>query len=177
MTDRYAIIDGGIVENIVVAGPGFAIEGKTVVPAGNANIRDLWDGETFTTLLPPLADLKAAELAALADERWKRTQTFSYDGEVGVPADPALSVITSLAVADQIAQSAPGYDADALRTFKLKSPAVFRQWTIEQIVAYGLAIGVHLQACFDREKALAADIQAAADHAALDAIDITADWP
>ena len=128
--------------------------------------------------LPSLDDLRAAALVRLADIRWRRTLTFDYDGETDVPADPALSVITSLAVADQLAQTAaPGHDPAATRTFKLKSPAVFRQWTIAQIVDYGLAIGVHVQACFDREAALAAAIETAADHEALSALDLSSGWP
>lgn len=122
---------------------------------------------------PPLIEeVREAMLAQLADIRWRRTLTFAYDGETDVPADPALSVITSLAVVDQLAPS-----GEATRTFKLKSPAVFRQWTIAQIVAYGLAIGAHVQACFDREAALAAAIETAADHEALSALDLGAGWP
>lgn len=143
-------------------------------------IVDLATGETIHRELTaeeieaargPLDDQKTARLAALADLRWRKTQTFDYDGETEVPADPALPVITSLAVADSPAPSG------AARTFKLKSPAVFREWTVAQIVAYGMAIGVHVQACFDREKALAALIGAAGTQEAFDAIDITTGWP
>ena len=115
---------------------------------------------------------KADKLTELGRVRWEKTQTFSYDGETGVPADPALSVITSLSVSEQFASS-----GGATRNFKLKSPAVFRQWNIDQIVAYGMAIGEYVQDCFDREEELATLINAATDQAALDAIDIATGWP
>lgn len=88
-------------------------------------------------------------LAAIANYRWNRTQAMTYDGETDVPANPALSVITSIAVAEQFAPT-----NGATRTFKLK-PGAFRQWTVAQIVGYGMAIGAYVQACFDREQALA----------------------
>lgn len=119
-----------------------------------------------------LEQRRADRLSQLADLRWRRCQTMAYDGEASVPADPALSVITSIAVAEQFAPS-----NGAVRTFKLASPGVFRQWTVSQIVAYGMAIGAHVQACFDQEAALASLILAAEDEAALAAIDINGGWP
>ena len=176
MTDAILIVEGVVAQvwrnTPVDAVPVPEVGELIAMGAGEAVCGMLWDGDELSLPTPPLAGAKAVKLAALANERWGRTQAFSYDGETDVPADPALSVITSLAVADQIMPS-----GGATRTFKLKSPAVFREWTVAEIVAYGMAIGVHVQACFDREKALAAEIQAAADHAALDAIDITAGWP
>lgn len=46
-----------------------------------------------------------------------------------------------------------------------------------ELVALGLAIGAQMQACFARKQQLQAAISAAADHAALAAIDIEAGWP
>lgn len=107
-----------------------------------------WDGEAFVAPIPPVPALDDA-LATIANYRWNRTQAMNYDGETAVPADQALSVITSIAVAEQLAPS-----GGATRTFKLK-PGVFREWTVAQIAAYGMAIGAYVQACFDREKELA----------------------
>ena len=107
-----------------------------------------WDGEAFVPPTPPVPTLDDA-LAIIANYRWNRTQAMNYDGETAVPADQALSVITSIAVAEQLAPS-----GGATRTFKLK-PGAFRQWTVAQITAYGMAIGAYVQACFDREKELA----------------------
>ncbi len=107
-----------------------------------------WDGEALVPPTPPAPALDDA-LAIIADYRWDRTQAMNYDGETAVPADRALSVITSIAVAEQLAPS-----GGATRTFKLK-PGAFREWTVAQIAAYGMAIGAYVQACFDREKELA----------------------
>lgn len=122
---------------------------------------------------PPLSldATKGAALASLADRRWRETQTLDYDGETGVPADPAMSVITSIAVVENIAPS-----GGATRTFKLKS-GVFRSWTVAQIVGYGMAIGAHVQACFDNEASLAAAITAATTIEGVAAVDIGAGWP
>lgn len=129
-----------------------------------------WAAERAASI-PTLDELKATKTKALADYRWQRTQIMNYDGETDVPADPALSVITSIAVGEQFAPS-----NGATRTFKLKAN-VFRTWNVTQIVTYGIAIGNHVQACFNREKALYAQVQAAADESALNAIDITVGWP
>lgn len=48
---NYAVIDNGIVENIIVADEGFTIDGKTLVPADGAAIGDTWDGSMF--IKPP----------------------------------------------------------------------------------------------------------------------------
>ena len=50
---NYAVIDNGIVENIIVAEDGFTIEGKTLVPADGAAIGDTWDGSNFIKPPPP----------------------------------------------------------------------------------------------------------------------------
>ncbi len=108
----------------------------------------LWQAAHDAATFVPEPTLETT-LAAIADYRRNRTQAMNYDGETAVPADQALSVITSIAVAEQLAPS-----GGATRTFKLK-PGAFREWTVAQITAYGMAIGAYVQACFDREKDLA----------------------
>ncbi len=120
---------------------------------------------------PSLADLKAGKCKTLADYRWQRTQVMDYDGETDVPADPAMSVITSIAVVEQLIPS-----NGATRTFKLKA-GVFRTWNVTQIITYGMAIGNHVQSCFNHEASLYAQIEAAQNATALNAIDIFAGWP
>lgn len=110
-----------------------------------------------------------AALAAIADYRWHKTQTMDYDGETDVPANPALAVITSIAVAEQFAPT-----NGALRNFKLK-PGAFRQWSVSQIVGYGMAIGAYVQACFDREEVLAAQAEGGDIASALAALETG--WP
>jgi leucyl aminopeptidase len=45
------------------------------------------------------------------------------------------------------------------------------------MTAIGVAVGRHIQACFSRAKALADEVAAASDAAALDAINIDVGWP
>lgn len=122
------------------------------------------DAATFVPE-PTLDDV----LATIANYRWNRTQAMDYDGETAVPADQALSVITAIAVAEQLAPS-----GGATRNFKLK-PGAWRQWTVAEITAYGMAIGAHVQACFDREEALAA--QATGGDIAGALADLETGWP
>lgn len=115
------------------------------------------------SVVPNVAD----RLQALADLRWQKSLTFTYDGVPSAPADSALSAVTGFVVAAQIvAPTGP-------TTWKLAA-GEFRSWTFEQVVAYGIAIRGHIQSCFDREEALTALIVAAEDPAS---IDITTGWP
>ena len=45
---RIAVIDNGVVENIIEADPSFTIAGKTLVPASNAEIGWTWNGSQFS---------------------------------------------------------------------------------------------------------------------------------
>lgn len=45
---RRAIIENGIVTNIIEADPDFELPGKTLVEAGDAGIGWTWDGSSFT---------------------------------------------------------------------------------------------------------------------------------
>lgn len=47
----------------------------------------------------------------------------------------------------------------------------------QQMIAVGLAAGTHVAACHARAQALGVAVQGAADHAALDAININIGWP
>lgn len=119
----------------------------------------------------PEVDTVEQRLAALADYRWTKTQTMpSYDGATDVPADTARSVVTSKVLAAQFMTDEQKLERHA---FKLK-PGEWRDWNVPDLVNYGLAIGVYMQLCFDREAALEASIIAASDPAS---IDITIGWP
>jgi hypothetical protein len=109
-------------------------------------------------------------LAALADYRWTKTQAMpSYDGATDVPADTARSVVTSKVLAAQFMTEEQKLERHA---FKLK-PGEWRDWNLPDLIGYGLAIGVYMQLCFDREAALEAEIIAAYPAP----VDITTGWP
>lgn len=106
-------------------------------------------------------------LERLAELRWEKSQTFAYDGVAGVPADSALAAVTGFVVAAQIAPPA------GLTTWKL-ADGEFRAWGVEEVIAYGVAIRAHIQACFDREQVLTGVILASE---APESVDITTGWP
>lgn len=118
----------------------------------------------LATREPPTIE---ACLAALAALRWQKSQTFVFDGVAAAPADSALAAVTGFVVAAQIAPP------EGATVWKLGQNE-FRLWTFEQVVAYGIAIRTHIQACFDREEALTALIVAAEEPGA---VDITTGWP
>ena len=131
-------------------------------PAGKLQI---WSDGVWSLITPAAPDLDALRSVALdelADQRWRATQTFSYDGVVA-PADPALGAVVGFVVGAQLA--AP----EGPSTWEL-ARGVFRSWTVEQIIAYGLAIRAHIQACFDNVEALSAEVAAATTPAAIAAI-------
>lgn len=118
----------------------------------------------------PEVDTAEQRLAALADYRWTKTQTMpSYDGATDVPADTARSVVTSKVLAAQFMTEEQKLERHA---FKLK-PGEWRDWNLPDLINYGLAIGVYMQLCFDREATLEAEIIAAYPAP----VDITTGWP
>lgn len=126
----------------------------------------------FAEAIDP-ADFRLKRLAALADRRWRATQTMTFDGVTDVPADPAMAVVN----ATLSMRERQGVPAGATQIWKLRSPDVFRTWAHADIEAYGFAIGAHIQACFDREAELAALMPPGATVAALAAVDISSGWP
>ena len=115
--------------------------------------------------------LKVSARAKLADLRWNKSQTLTYDGVVA-PADGAMAALTGVVVAVQAGLIQP----DATITWKLADNE-FRDWSAQDLLAYGAAVQAHIQACFVREAAFCALIDAAADEEALDAIDFQEGWP
>lgn len=93
---------------------------------------------------------QAPLLAALANRRWQATQTFTYDG-VQTAADGAATALTGAIVAMQL----PG-GPDTV--FWKLADGDFREWDLAALVAFGQAVRAHIQACFDHEAALAAQI-------------------
>ena len=153
------------------AGWIYADEAPPPVQTGQAAV---WASEAWHVLplqQPDLGPIRAAALDQLADQRWKATQTFTYDGVVA-PADPALGAVVGFVVGAQLAPP------EGPSTWEL-ARGVFRAWTVEQIVAYGLAIRAHIQACFDNVEALSGEVAAATTPAAVAAIvdQARTSWP
>jgi hypothetical protein len=120
---------------------------------------------------PTLAELRAARLAALADRRWRaETAGVTIDG-----------------VRFQTDRTARGNLLALFGAAKLDPTFSCPSWKLEdgsfvalsnaEIAANAMCVLAYVQACFDLEAALAGQIEAAADEAALAAIDLESGWP
>ncbi|MBG0809842.1 DUF4376 domain-containing protein [Methylosinus sp. H3A] len=119
---------------------------------------------------PTLAALKAAKFAALADRRWRAETAGVTVGGLSIPSDAATqSKLTAAVVAGVL-------DNNYAVTWKLAN-GTFQLLDHATLIAVAQAVRAHVQGCFDHEATLTAAITAAADAAALAAIDIETGWP
>ena len=116
-----------------------------------------------------LVGAKAGKLSDLSNRRWKATQRMTYDG-VQTAADSAIAALTGAVVALQLLE--PGGTVQ----WKLAA-GEFRTYALADLVQLAGATRDHIQACFDNELALTAQIQGAETIAAIEAIDIEQGWP
>jgi hypothetical protein len=113
----------------------------------------------------PLAEVKAAKLAALAAIRFAR----ETGGTGGMRTDrESQSLIVGAALA---ATLDPNY------TVEWKSTAGWVTLNATQLLAAAQAVRAHVQACFSNERVLAEAIDAAADPSGVMAIDLGQGWP
>ena len=119
----------------------------------------------------PLPEIKAERRKVLADIRWRKSQTLTYDG-VRAAGDGAMSALTAVVGAAQAGLIPTGSSI----TWKLADNE-FRDWSVQDLLSYGAAVQTHIQQCFVREAAFTALIEAATDEEALDAIDLKEGWP
>lgn len=116
-----------------------------------------------------LSAARADRLRALADRRYQaETADIQVDG-IRLRTDrEAQSLLTGAALA---ALLDPGY------SLAWKGVEGWVDLSAAQVIALAGAVRTHVQACFDRERALAQLIDLAPDPAALNAVDIDAGWP
>lgn len=113
----------------------------------------------------PLADAKASRLADLAAVRFAR----ETGGVAGFRTDrESQSLIVGAALAATL---------DPAYTVEWKSSAGWVTLNAAQLLAAAQAVRTHVQGCFSNERALAAEIDAAADLQAVLAIDLGQGWP
>lgn len=121
------------------------------------------------------ADLPLADAKAQARERAKQTRK-SHESAgtlfMGMQIATGVEDIAKVAGAESGLMKKP---AGATVAFKAESG--FVQLDLAAVQGIGLAIYDHIQACFARESALDAAIEAAPDLDALRAINIDAGWP
>lgn len=137
---------------------------RAAYPEGTAEVPlrpgadHVWTGDSWQPAPAPitrdqaLAALKSARDAAIA-------RGIEVEGLHVQTDDLSQSRLTAAALAARL-------DPGATVRWKLATGA-FVELTAPQIIALALAVRAHVQACFDREADLAAQIRAAADPAAV----------
>ncbi|KAF0136640.1 MAG: hypothetical protein FD139_699 [Methylocystaceae bacterium] len=117
-----------------------------------------------------LAKLKEAALQALADRRWRaETGGISVNGSTVATDDKSQAKLVGACLAATL-------DASYSVQWKFADRG-FVTLDRDQIIAIAQAVRTHVQACFDREAALAEAIEAAPDEQALATINIEGGWP
>ncbi|WP_378952061.1 DUF4376 domain-containing protein [Mesorhizobium sp. ANAO-SY3R2] len=143
-------------------------EGTSVVPLRPSSLHVLQDGEWVLQAVP-LTERKAARLTSLAEKRWQV--------ETGGIVVGGTRIATDIASQNRIGNAYAGAQRFPDRPIDFNGVDGWVTLDPASMIAIGDAVYLHVQACFSRHKALALQINGAADQAALDAIDIEADWP
>ncbi len=129
-------------------------------------------GRAWLTEAIPLDELRAQALATLAARRWVRQQTMDWNGQA-VPSDDAT--LTRIMATVKLAELQARGPGDVVAKWKF-GPGSLTPVTLAQVIAYGIAIGANLQACFDREAELAAVALDPANDAAAILAAAEAEW-
>lgn len=179
---RFAVIDGETVINVIEAEPGFSIEGMTLVASEIAGFGWSYDGSAFLPPLPPL-DQRKADRAAAVNRKRDALLSGGYTHDFGPPgvhvlqtrdADDRINWLTSQAAYQAAVAAGRGsVEGAEFRTADNQRITV----TFSEGLNVLLAMAAWGKAVFGRSWDLKDAITAAADGAALDAIDIEAGWP
>lgn len=162
---RLAVIESGVVANIILAPEDFKIEGATLVTTDSAGIGDLYDAENGVFSPPPPQPVMADELVAYAsDLRWRiETGGATWNGfPVHSDRESQSKIIAErLAISEGVRDDPDGWKfADG--EFRLLSNAEF--------VSLSDAVRLHVRTAFAIEAAVQAGI-AAGDIATFAAVD------
>lgn len=131
-------------------------------------VTDNGDG-TYTATERDIADLRAKWRSDLAARR--------YAVETGGAVINAIPFATDPVSQTKIVGAAVAAMLDPLLELKWKTETGFVDLDAATITAVAQAVRAHVQAAFDNEAALAAQINAATTLAELQAIDLSAGWP
>lgn len=138
--------------------------------------------EAKTTELLDVAEARREALAKLAEIRWEKICEMTY-GELVIRSNKdAAQTLTHIGglIADKIqsreTRRALGQTPPARIKFKIQD-GLFLQTTEAELRDLGLALEDHVQACFDHEERLTAQILAASTSRQVMGIDLTQGWP
>lgn len=157
--NRYAVVaPNGVVENIIVAEPGFEIPGMTLVVTGagegpgsgggGAAIGGTYADGVFTPPPPPAVDLVAYAAA-------KR-----YEVETGGIVINGAAIDTSRDSQSMITGAYAYSQANPGETIQFKAMGGWVTLDAATMAAIATAVGAHVQACFAAEAAVQAAITA-----------------
>lgn len=118
----------------------------------------------------PFAELQAARLAELANQRWQAEKAGIVVAGVLIMTDRESQALITGAALQAI--------LDAAYSVSWKTAdGSFRLLSAAQLLTIARAVRAHVQACFDREAELARAINETSDVAALGKVDIASGWP
>jgi len=141
-----------------------------------ANVIDCGTGqETFVVDNTPVPSRKLAMVEAIKNIRDAKIAGGVSVAGIGVfDSDEAARInITGAVVMAQVAIAA---GSPFTMSWKLANNSLVAL-NAQQMISVGVAAGTHVAACHAQAQALGVAVQNAADHAALDAIDISSGWP
>lgn len=171
---KYAILDANTVANIVVADAAFAASQGWIEAPDDVSIGATYDGETFSAPVVPLTERKAAMRAAVTAEKLRREGTTAPTPNGAVQSDTDSrnklngAVLMAMLAAQAEQPFAISWTLADNTNVALDGPG---------LIAMASAVGQYVAACHAHGQVLKAAINAAQDHAALDAINIGAGWP
>jgi hypothetical protein len=144
--------------------------GNTLFPADVSDCHDLVEeGGVWSAQEKPIEHLRALWRGRLAARRWAAEEKgIEINGAFFASDAGSQGKLTGAALAAVI---------DNAYTVQWKTGAGFITLTATQIIAAAQAVRAHVQACFDHEADVAAEIDAADTLAELQAIDVSAGWP
>jgi hypothetical protein len=117
-----------------------------------------------------IAEIKASKLAALAKRRW--------EAETGGITVNGASVATDEVSQTKIIGAVVGAQMDPTVTMKWKMKSgQFVTLDAASIVGVAMAVRAHVQACFDKEAELRAQIEPSLNPDFIEAFDIETGWP
>ena len=168
----------GLVTNVIVADPAtdIAPEGFTLVPLAEGQTVSIgweWDGKTLRDpreIPVSLEAARATKLAASAALRWEK--------ETGGTTFAGMAIATDAVSQTKYIGAVVGAQIDPNAVINWKTAdGTFVTLDAQAITAVAMAVRAHVQACFDREAELKAEIEAASTVEEIAAIDLNTDWP
>jgi hypothetical protein len=120
--------------------------------------------------VPTMEQVRQWKCAGLAELRWEK--------ETGGTTFNGLSIATDAVSQTKIIGAVVGAQIDPNAVINWKTAdGAFVTLDAHAITAVAMAVRAHVQACFDREAELKAEIEAASTVEEIVAIDLNTDWP